>query len=576
MSLKAIGKAFPMVEFELDGTIISANENFCSSFGYTDEQLKGKHHRTLIDIKAVSTSDYNDFWQGLSNGRCFASKYKYFVRHDNEMLDQATYFPVHDAKGQIYKIVRISFDTAKSITLAKRTGYLTDAMNRAIATMEFDLDGKVLSANKNYLDALGYSLAEIQGMSHSTFVDGRYAESESYRALWAELNHGIAEAKESHRIGKDGKRIWVYSAYQPVLNEAGRVVKILEFAFDINQSRAIVSDVSRALTSLSAGNSSVRVPVDESSEYLDLALTMNDFSRQLAMRVKSVSETAYNVKQYAQTIALGNSSFNTHTEQQAENIEQTAASMNEISRTVDQAVDKIRYANDLVQETQSQAVAGGKVVSETICAMEQIKDSSDRIVEIIKVIDEIAFQTNLLALNASVEAARAGEFGLGFATVADEVRQLSRRSAVAAKEIKALISDTNEKVEFGVTLASRSGDTLSRIVDSFSDVSEVVGQISVATEEQSRGVSEAHSKIKELKVLTQQNHEAMTHAAVAISEELKEQACFLDRAISGFNLSETVTQAKVSLNMDESLASNEMRTTATPSLRKLKLVTNEK
>ncbi|WLI91480.1 methyl-accepting chemotaxis protein [Massilia sp. R2A-15] len=234
-------------------------------------------------------------------------------------------------------------------------------------------------------------------------------------------------------------------------------------------------------------------------------------------------------------ISAGSQDLSARTEQQAASLEETASSMEELTATVKQNADHAHQASKLAVSASEVAVKGGEVVSEVVGTMASINDSSKRIAEIIGVIDGIAFQTNILALNAAVEAARAGEQGRGFAVVASEVRNLAQRSAAAAKEIKALIDDSVEKVNAGTLLADKAGNTMNEVVTSVKRVTGIIGEIADASAEQTTGIEQVNQAIAAMDQATQQNASLVEEAAAAAAS-MREQAASLNRVIGGFTL----------------------------------------
>ena len=234
-------------------------------------------------------------------------------------------------------------------------------------------------------------------------------------------------------------------------------------------------------------------------------------------------------------IAAGNLDLSSRTEQQASSLEKTASSMEELTATVKQNADNARQANQLAASASEVALKGGTVVSQVVETMGSINESAKKIVDIISVIDGIAFQTNILALNAAVEAARAGEQGRGFAVVAAEVRNLAQRSAAAAKEIKALISDSVEKVEIGSRLVGQAGTTMEEVVDSVRRVTDIMGEITAASQEQSAGIGQVNQAIIEMDSVTQQNA-ALVEQAASAAKSLQDQAAEVANVVSIFKL----------------------------------------
>ena len=248
-----------------------------------------------------------------------------------------------------------------------------------------------------------------------------------------------------------------------------------------------------------------------------------------------VQSSAANIQLASTEIATGNHDLSNRTEQTASNLQQAASSMDQLTGTVKQTADSARQANQLASNAATVAVRGGSVVAQVVTTMHEINASSKKIADIIGVIDGIAFQTNILALNAAVEAARAGEQGRGFAVVASEVRSLAQRSAEAAKEIKSLIGASVGRVEAGSKLVADAGQTMTEIVGSVQNVSQIIGEISTASNEQSEGIELINSSVNQLEQMTQQNA-ALVEQSTAAAESLREQARRLSDVLQGFRL----------------------------------------
>ena len=297
------------------------------------------------------------------------------------------------------------------------------------------------------------------------------------------------------------------------------------------------------MTDLSSGDADLRVKLDVkgTDELAVIGRGFNQFVEKIHAVLLQVQASADNVARSSAEIAQGNNDLSARTEQQASSLEETAASVEELTGTVKENADHARQANQLAATASDVAQQSGLVVGKVIATMTSINDSSNKIVDIISVIDGIAFQTNILALNAAVEAARAGEQGRGFAVVATEVRSLAQRSAAAAKEIKLLIDDSVDKVAAGSKLVDEAGATMEQVVDSVRKVTAIMADISVATSEQSDGIAQVNQALAQMDGVTQQNA-ALVEEAAAAAESLQDQAHHLAEVIGVFKLGDQARQ----------------------------------
>ena len=230
---QALDRVQAIIEFELDGTVVSANENFLSIFGYEHDEVVGKHHRMFCDPDYVESDAYKEFWKKLGRGEFHAAEFKRLGKGGKEIWLQASYNPVFDEDGKPIRIVKFATDvTASKLQIAEFEGKIR-AINRAQALIEFELDGTVITANENFLRIFGYNLNEVVGKHHRIFCDPGYAESSEYARFWQKLGRGEYEADEFKRLTKDGAEVWLQASYNPIFDMEGRPLKVVKFASDI-------------------------------------------------------------------------------------------------------------------------------------------------------------------------------------------------------------------------------------------------------------------------------------------------------------------------------------------------------
>jgi methyl-accepting chemotaxis protein len=325
-----------------------------------------------------------------------------------------------------------------------------------------------------------------------------------------------------------------------VLGGVGLLAVFAAIVFSWLTQRRIVANINAgavAAAQVAEGRLDVQTASTDTDEVGDLLRALNSMVGQLRTSIQTVQHATESIGTASAEIATGNQDLSTRTEQTASNLQQAASSMEQLTGTVKQSADSARQANQLASSAAEVAARGGQVVSQVVATMDDINASSKKISDIIGVIDGIAFQTNLLALNAAVEAARAGEQGRGFAVVASEVRSLAQRSAEAAKEIKSLIGASVEKVEGGSRLVADAGRTMTEIVSSVQRVSDIIGEITAASAEQSDGIGQINTSVSQLDQMTQQNS-ALVEESAAAAESLKEQAVKLAQVVGTFKLGE--------------------------------------
>lgn len=538
--LDALSRSQAIIEFDLTGKILKANDNFCKAIGYQEAEIVGRTHSMFLSPDDAASAEYKTFWAKLSRGEYDQGQYRRRAKNGDDIWIEASYNPVFRF-GKPYKVVKIATD----ITSIKRKSAEDDgklaALSRAQAMIEFTPDGKILSANENFLAALGYTAEEIVGKHHSMFCEQAYAQSQDYRSFWDELRTGRFSSGQFMRLGKDGKRVFIQASYNPILDDRGHVFKVVKFAFDVTDRMHAVEELGAALERLSQCN--IRVTLDKPfvGEFERLRRDFNKSIAEFQKTLENVLGQTDDLTRSSQEVSEASVNLAERSREQAVALEETSAALEEITATVRSSTENTKETRKLVQSARTSTAASTEVVERTVNAMQRIETASREISQIIGVIDEIAFQTNLLALNAGVEAARAGEAGKGFAVVAQEVRELAQRSANAAKEIKALINNSGTEVLEGVRLVGETGEALKQIDALVRHIDGNVDMIAKAADEQAIGIGEINKAVNRLDRMTQENA-AMSARTTVISTTLAQGADVLAQLVSLFKLNRRTTQ----------------------------------
>jgi methyl-accepting chemotaxis protein len=530
----AISRSQAVIEFGMDGTIIAANENFLKTLGYTLGEIQGKHHGMFVDPSERDSAAYRDFWAKLNRGEYQAAEYKRIGKGGKEVWIQATYNPVLDGSGKPFKVVKFATDiTERKIKNMEDAGQIA-AIGRAQAVIAFEMDGTIVSANENFLRAMGYTLAEIQGKHHSMFVEQAERGSAAYREFWARLNRGENQSAEYKRIGKGGREVWILASYNPVLDEKGKPFRVVKFATDVTSQKLSTADLAGQIAAIGKSQAVIEFNMDGTiiganqnflktvgyaldeirgrhhSMFVDpserdgaayrefwAALNRGEYQaaeyKRIGKGAKEVwIQASYNpildlngkpfkvVKYATDTTAqvlvrMGNERVRSMMESVAAGAEELNASVREISEAMTKSRDTASTAVGRVEAADAQA--------------KRLNEAAQAMSGIVELIGNITGQINLLALNATIESARAGEAGRGFAVVASEVKNLATQAKQATDKIGQEIGNLN----------SISGDVVSAldsIKQAIQGVNEYVTATAAAVEEQSTVTSEMSSSMQ--------------------------------------------------------------------------------
>jgi len=545
--IDAIDRVQAVIEFGLDGRILHANARFLETLGYSLDELRGQHHRLFCDPAYAASPEYALFWAHLGKGEVHAGQFKRRHKSGREVWISASYNPVFGADGKPCKVIKYATDiTEQTLRNADYEGK-NQAIDRVQAVIEFDLQGRVLAANANFLDAMGYGLDEIRGQHHRMFCDPVLSASPDYLAFWDRLGRGEFNAGEYRRVTRAGKEIWLLASYNPIFDADGKPIKIVKFATDITLQKRQATEIKGKLESI--GRSQAVIEFDMRGNVLS---TNENFLRTMGYTADEVAGAHHSMfcdpalvksaayRHFWANLAQGQfqsgrfqrrgkhdadiwivATYNpilddngkpykvvkfamdvteqVHREELVSaKVSAISGVLNELSQSITAIAQSSQQSSGLASRAQLDAVEGSKLLARSRQSIEAIQAASVDVREIIDTISDIAGQTHLLAFNAAIEAARAGEHGKGFSVVANEVRKLAEKSALAAREIAKLINETVNRVGEGTRLSGEVEDAFGRIVESAEKTSESIGSIHASTSAQASATRNASMLLSEL------------------------------------------------------------------------------
>jgi methyl-accepting chemotaxis protein len=525
---EAMSKSQAVIEFNMDGTIVTANQNFLDAMGYRLPEIVGQHHQMFMPRAMRDSAEYRAFWADLNLGKFKAGEFKRVGKGDREVWIQASYTPIVDGSGKPVKVIKFASDiTAQKIRSMEDSGRIA-AISRAQAVIEFNLDGTIITANENFLGALGYSLPEIQGKHHGMFVAPTERESAAYREFWAKLNRGEFASGEYKRFGKGGKEIWILASYNPILDDTGKPFKVVKFASDVTQEKLRAADFAGQIDAIRKSQAVIEFNMDgtvldanhnflatlgyglpeiqgkhhsmfmpledrdgaayrefwaalnrgefQSGEYKRVGKGGRDIWIQASYNpIRDLDGKPYKVVKYASNVTaqviarMQSEKVRGMVESVAAGAEELNASVHEISEAMSKSRETANDAVHRVESADQQA--------------QRLSAAAESMRSIVQLIGDITGQINLLALNATIESARAGEAGRGFAVVAAEVKNLANQAKQATDKIEQEIGNLNG-ISGEVVMA------LETIKKAIQNVSEYVTSTAAAVEEQSAVTAE--------------------------------------------------------------------------------------
>ncbi|MBR1091502.1 PAS domain-containing methyl-accepting chemotaxis protein [Bradyrhizobium manausense] len=532
--LDAIGRSQAMIEFNPDGTIITANKNFLDSLGYRLDEIQGKHHSMFVPADQRDSAEYKAFWAALNRGEYQAREFRRIAKGGREVWIEASYNPVLDGKGKTVMVAKIATDITEKKIRSMADASKIAAIGRAQAVIEFKLDGTIVTANENFCKALGYSLSEIEGKHHGMFVTEAERNGHAYREFWAGLNRGEYQSGEFKRIGKGGREVWILASYNPLLDEDGKPFGVVKFATDVTTEKLKSADFAGQLAAIDKAQAVIEFNMDgtiitanenflhtvgyslaeikgrhhsmfvepserDGSAYREFWAALNRGQYQAAeyKRIGKGGKEVYIQASYNPILDLNGKPFKvvkyaTDTTKQVlvrmgnERVRGMMESVAAGSEELNASVREISEAMTKSRETASRAV---DQVSAADAQAQRLTEAAQAMSGIVELINNITGQINLLALNATIESARAGEAGRGFAVVASEVKSLANQAKQATDKIGAEIGSLN-----GI-----SGDVvtaLASIKTAINNVSEYVTSTAAAIEEQSTVTNEMSTSMQ--------------------------------------------------------------------------------
>jgi methyl-accepting chemotaxis protein len=532
--LAAIGRSQAMIEFKLDGTIITANKNFLDALGYRLDEIQGKHHSMFMPADQRDNAEYKAFWAALNRGEYQAREFKRIAKGGREVWIEASYNPVLDGEGKAVMVAKIATDITEKKIRSMTDASKIAASSRAQAVIEFKLDGTVVAANENFCKALGYSLAEIEGRHHSLFVEQAERDSAAYREFWARLNRGEYQAGEFKRLGKGGREVWILASYNPMLDENGKPFGVVKYATDVTTEKLKNANLSGQISAIDKAQAVIEFNMDGTiitananflatlgyslaeiqgkhhsmfvepgerggAAYREFwaALGRGQYQAAEYKRIGKGGREVYIQASYNPILDLNGKPFKvvkyaTDTTRQVlvrMGNERVRGMMESVAAGSEELNASVREISEAMTKSRETAMGAVEQVASADAQAQRLTEAAQAMSGIVEMINSITGQINLLALNATIESARAGEAGRGFAVVASEVKSLANQAKQATDKIGQEIGSLNG-------ISADVVNALGSIKQAISNVSEYVTSTAAAVEEQSTVTNEMSTSMQ--------------------------------------------------------------------------------
>jgi methyl-accepting chemotaxis protein len=584
--LAAIGKSQAVIEFELDGKIRTANENFLTTVGYSLEEIRGQHHSMFVDPVYRSSSEYRLFWEKLGRGEYDAGQYKRIGKGGKEVWIQASYNPILDMHGKPFKVVKYATDiTAQKMQAADFSGQLA-AIGKAQAVIEFSMDGKILTANENFLSTLGYSLNEIRGQHHSMFAEPNYRTSNEYRQFWEKLGRGEYDAGQYKRIGKGGKEVWIQASYNPILDMNGKPFKVVKYATDVTaQVRAAevlqqavqqTLDVCTAVTQAGENDMPQRVPlVGKDGEIKTLCEGVNGLLEARSSQVQASQALKLAVEQTQEAVTAAKNNDLTQRiplDGKTGEIGALCAGVNGLLDTMNSVVTSISEATGTISRAAGEIASGNADLSqrteEQAAGLEETSASLEELTATVKKNTESAQQASKLASSASDVAVRGGSVVSDVVRTMDSITEASRKISEIIGVIDEIAFQTNILALNAAVEAARAGEQgrgfavvaaevrnlAQRSADAAKEIKTLISDSVSKVESGSKLVNSAGSTMEEIV----QSVKRVTTIMMEISAASQEQSTGIEQVNTAVSQMDKITQQNAALVEEATAAAKSM------------------